>query len=946
MRFQTRTAKGIVGSLLLGFVYFTAAMPSPAFALTAPAAPQTRSNVVNIDATLGTATIRSLTVDSLGTPAATIAGAIPGETKISDVLGAETNGSDQSTFTPHNVSATVRVVKYPAGTSNYSSFGTDAVFSNTDPIADHDIFVVEVTAPDSSKLYYQILVRVLIGAPSQYIYPVGALESASISDVTINVVNEYDYYDLNTIDPFYFLINQSAMSNGVTHIVPAEPGAQAIVKRFPINTIVDQLTFDSAPVDTSSPIQDGDIFVVQVSEPNSWPINSYMYYEFVAVEYSADIPTFTNTPIGSINTQNVVINNLSSVTPYSLTMGASTFDSSTSVPINPYTSNNTDFSFYVDGCNQGGDSFGSNCTIAVNFTPSIIAQETTTLRLVDYFGNSEPITLTGLGLTAPHGGLVAPSFSQASLQILVDNDFAVFLGNSSGVRRLFYDNTVGWPGQVSAASTLQIASNNGETYLYILAMGGGGSQENIGGYINGIDIGNFPGAQVLIDTSSPLNGDGSVPYFNVADSITGYVDPLSPDSNGFVADGTFTDTSFVQDIQNVIKVAPWGSAVSGDPGVPQWVGSGDAVVGPQLNGHAWAFPTAHAVLFRYPLSSAGLPTLPDDQKVTLNWTPATGGTHASAYYVYYKVSGQSDANYNRFGPVAGTTATITGLENGTLYTFAVAGTNPQGDISPLSVTADCAPFGPVHLRAPDPVQQSVINSISPTVGPEEIATPITISGSFIENVLALTINGVPLPPGSWHQTPTSITFTMPANVSGPYSIQLYNGAAPILAPQFFTFVKAIAVETITATAPVAPAVATPVAPVVTNQNKPQEQQSSDKAPDLAPVKTGPLNKNLSLNIYFEMASYKVLGANLKKLESLAKKISGLGTSITITVTGFAQPTPGSEATDGLLSKRRAAAVAKILRSFGVTTKLQYLGAGRTTVNDPTSRYVEIVAANN
>ena len=72
MRFQTRTAKGIVGSLLLGFVYFTAAMPSPAFALTAPAAPQTRSNVVNIDATLGTATIRSRHIDTIEQQQATI----------------------------------------------------------------------------------------------------------------------------------------------------------------------------------------------------------------------------------------------------------------------------------------------------------------------------------------------------------------------------------------------------------------------------------------------------------------------------------------------------------------------------------------------------------------------------------------------------------------------------------------------------------------------------------------------------------------------------------------------------------------------------------------------------------------------------------------------------------------------------------------------------------
>ena len=41
----------------------------------------------------------------------------------------------------------------------------------------------------------------------------------------------------------------------------------------------------------------------------------------------------------------------------------------------------------------------------------------------------------------------------------------------------------------------------------------------------------------------------------------------------------------------------------------------------------------------------------------------------------------------------------------------------------------------------------------------------------------------------------------------------------------------------------------------------------------------------------------------------------------------------------------AAIVAKILRDFKVNTKVVYLGAGRAKKNDPTSRYVQIVAAN-
>ena len=79
--------------------------------------------------------------------------------------------------------------------------------------------------------------------------------------------------------------------------------------------------------------------------------------------------------------------------------------------------------------------------------------------------------------------------------------------------------------------------------------------------------------------------------------------------------------------------------------------------------------------------------------------------------------------------------------------------------------------------------------------------------------------------------------------------------------------------------------------------------------------------------------------------SLAQSLARLGKSITITVTGYAQPTPKGASLDAALSKSRAAAVAKLLKANGVTTKVTYLGAGRATVNAPSSRYVEIVAAN-
>ena len=100
-----------------------------------------------------------------------------------------------------------------------------------------------------------------------------------------------------------------------------------------------------------------------------------------------------------------------------------------------------------------------------------------------------------------------------------------------------------------------------------------------------------------------------------------------------------------------------------------------------------------------------------------------------------------------------------------------------------------------------------------------------------------------------------------------------------------------------------------------------------------------------VDVYFDMASSVVKGANVNKLRALAAKIAHLGSKITISVTGYAQPTKGSELTDSVLSHHRAAAVAKILRALGVNTKIIYAGAGRAQATVAASRYVEIVVDN-
>jgi outer membrane protein OmpA-like peptidoglycan-associated protein len=109
--------------------------------------------------------------------------------------------------------------------------------------------------------------------------------------------------------------------------------------------------------------------------------------------------------------------------------------------------------------------------------------------------------------------------------------------------------------------------------------------------------------------------------------------------------------------------------------------------------------------------------------------------------------------------------------------------------------------------------------------------------------------------------------------------------------------------------------------------------------------TKPLISPVVLKVYFDSLSHVVKGENLKKLELLAKSLSRFGNSITVTVTGYTQPSQAPKVFDKHLSQNRAAAVAKVLQKFGLNTKVIYKGAGRTAVNAASSRYAQVVASN-
>lgn len=82
------------------------------------------------------------------------------------------------------------------------------------------------------------------------------------------------------------------------------------------------------------------------------------------------------------------------------------------------------------------------------------------------------------------------------------------------------------------------------------------------------------------------------------------------------------------------------------------------------------------------------------------------------------------------------------------------------------------------IVVPDPVQTDQVIAITPKSGPQ--SSEVEISGVFNLKIVNITLNDTSLPGGSWKQTPNSVTLSIPATFTGLVSIQLYNGAVPIL----------------------------------------------------------------------------------------------------------------------------------------------------------------------
>ena len=391
---------------------------------------------------------------------------------------------------------------------------------------------------------------------------------------------------------------------------------------------------------------------------------------------------------------------------------------------------------------------------------------------------SASLLFQGIVGVEAHAAPLPPGFSEVRLKVIADNHFAVFMGDDANATRLFHQNTQSWQTQIESATTLDVVPVAGETFLYILAMGGGsGYGENWSGTINGKDIVTFPGAQVAINRSPIGTATIGGTYLRIENYLRDWAAKVGDGKD--ISNGIYP--AQLADVRTALTGAIWGSAKEGEPGVPTPLTSGvccgsyatnDGVPlkGPTVpnkgfSGKGWDFPSGSAVVFRYPLSAAQLPVAPGNAQVVVDWNAPSGGEAPFDYLVDYKETSEPDASYKPFSviPAPSTIETVTGLTNGTSYTFRVAGRNSSGDVGTASVSRSVTPTGPasqptnlsyaalnnavsIGFTAPENnggyrisnYQYSINNGAWVSRSPESVTAPIVIS-SGLSNTVSATI---------------------------------------------------------------------------------------------------------------------------------------------------------------------------------------------------------------
>ena len=275
------------------------------------------------------------------------------------------------------------------------------------------------------------------------------------------------------------------------------------------------------------------------------------------------------------------------------------------------------------------------------------------------------IVSTGIGSNARVAAATVPSAPVigGSIRIVADNDFALLAGDENNATRMILQNDAVWMQQQADATTYAINLNGGETYLYLLAMGGGGG-EDIGGLLNQVDITSIAsGANGIQRAVSRTGGtvEGGYLLLNTFFSDWSSIG-FSGNSATNVEWGKYAAP--IAGIQTALTGATWG-----DPPARESGG-----VGGSVTGWRYTVPSAKAVMFRFKSTSLGEGfVVAGEKSASVSWVAPTsdGGSALLDYTVTAYNALTNVATGNVCTTPNGTirTCTVTGLTNGVAYYF-------------------------------------------------------------------------------------------------------------------------------------------------------------------------------------------------------------------------------------------------------------------------------------
>ena len=352
------------------------------------------------------------------------------------------------------------------------------------------------------------------------------------------------------------------------------------------------------------------------------------------------------------------------------------------------------------------------------------------------------IVSIALGGDAPVAAGTVPSAPVigGSIRIVADNDFALLAGDDDNVTRMILQNDYVWMDQAANATTYQINLNGGETYLYLLAMGGGGG-EDIGGLLNQVDITSIAsganGIQRAVSRSGGTVGEGYLllnTFFSDWSSVG-----FSGSSATNVEWGKYAAP--IAGIQTALTGATWGNPPARQSGG----------VGGSVTGWRYTVPSTKAVMFRFKSTSLGEGfVVAGEKSANVSWQAPTsdGGSAILDYTVTAYNASTNVATGNVCTTTNGTTrtCTVTGLTNGVAYYFKMTARNTFGSSDQSLATKSVTPLdvtSPSLTLASSSSSQSTNNPVFTVTGDEDIncATLSATSGQDL-TVVGGTITSV------------------------------------------------------------------------------------------------------------------------------------------------------------------------------------------------------------